>query len=182
MWLTFQVRVNSFRIILSNFHLFTWKFQFVFLNTRLIFYVQMQHVFPSHSSIDGHLVCFHSLPVVNTAEVNINEQICISDLMKKSSFTVDDNYQRCIAGADEDNRYCYMLSAKWDFFIIGLHPEVWWPFQYSGVERLWETGEVDDYKDMFFFFSNRRRQLHMWAQSDFEVFHNTNAKLSQQQQ
>ena len=38
--------------------------------------VYMYHVFFIHSSVAGHLDCFHALPIVNSAAVNIRMHCC----------------------------------------------------------------------------------------------------------
>ena len=35
------------------------------------------HLLFTHSSFDGHLGCFHFLPIMNNAEVDLNEQIFV---------------------------------------------------------------------------------------------------------
>ena len=35
----------------------------------------MYHVFFLHPSVDGHLGCFHALPVVNSAAVTVREHV-----------------------------------------------------------------------------------------------------------
>ena len=35
----------------------------------------MYHIFLIHSSVDGHLGCFHVLAIVNSAEMNIGAHV-----------------------------------------------------------------------------------------------------------
>jgi hypothetical protein len=39
--------------------------------------VYIYHLFLIHSSVVGHLGCFHSLAVVNSGEINISEQVSL---------------------------------------------------------------------------------------------------------
>ena len=41
----------------------------------------MYHNFLIHSSADGHLGCFHTLAIVNSAEMNIEVHMSLSDLV-----------------------------------------------------------------------------------------------------
>ena len=40
-------------------------------------FIYMYHTFLIHSSVDGHLGCFHVLPVINSAAVNTGVQISL---------------------------------------------------------------------------------------------------------
>ena len=41
----------------------------------------MHHSFLIHSSADGHLGCFHVLPIINSAAINIGVHVSLSDLV-----------------------------------------------------------------------------------------------------
>ena len=43
--------------------------------------VYMYHSFLIHSSADGHLGCFHVLAILNSAVMNIEVQVSLSDLV-----------------------------------------------------------------------------------------------------
>ena len=43
--------------------------------------VYMYHSFLIHSSADGHLGCFHALPIINSAAMNIGVNMSLSDLV-----------------------------------------------------------------------------------------------------
>ena len=43
--------------------------------------VYMYHSFLIHSSVDGHLDCFHVLAIINSAVMNIGVHVSLSDLV-----------------------------------------------------------------------------------------------------
>ena len=71
----------------------------------------MNHIFFIHSSVDGHLDCFHVLAIENSAAVNIGVHVCVFA-----------------------SRGFPWLDAKECIFIfvfLGLHP------QHMEIPRLW---------------------------------------------
>ena len=46
----------------------------------------MYHSFLIHLSADGHLGCFHVLPIINSAAMNIGVHVSLSDLVSSTFF------------------------------------------------------------------------------------------------
>ena len=49
---------------------------YVYLYTYIHIYIYTHHIFFIHSSVDGHLGCFHVLTVENSAAVSIGVHAC----------------------------------------------------------------------------------------------------------
>ena len=65
----------------SVFHLIRTDSNEFFLMAEYYSMVYMYHCFLIHSSADGHLGCFHVLPIINSGAMNIGVHVSLSDLV-----------------------------------------------------------------------------------------------------
>ena len=67
---------------MALFHSFLWL-------SNIPLYMHAHHIFFIHASVDGHLGCFHVLPTVNGAAMNIRGHISfqISVLSRMDSYS-----------------------------------------------------------------------------------------------
>ena len=74
--------LTSLYIIGSSFiHLIRIDSNMFFFNSWVIFILYMYHNFLIHSSVNGHLGCFHVLAVINWAVMNIGVHVSLSILV-----------------------------------------------------------------------------------------------------
>ena len=59
---------------MSNIAFFIYIYRYLSIYLYLSIYIYISHIF-IHSSVGGHLVCYHSFAVVNNAAVNIGVHI-----------------------------------------------------------------------------------------------------------
>ena len=53
----------------------------LFMTEYIYISVHMDHIFFIHSSVDGHLACFHVLSIVNSAAMNIEVHVSFQSLV-----------------------------------------------------------------------------------------------------
>ena len=53
----------------------------LFMTEYIYIFIHMDHIFFIHSSVDGHLACFHVLSIVNSAAMNIEVHVSFQSLV-----------------------------------------------------------------------------------------------------
>ena len=62
---------------MALFHSFLWWSNIPLCVCVCVYYIHnMPHIFPIHSSVDGHVGCFHVLVITNSAAMKI--EVCVS--------------------------------------------------------------------------------------------------------
>ena len=72
--------------------------------------VHMYHNFFIHSSVNGHLGCFHVLPTINRATVNLGVPVSFSILISSEYMTkseVAGSYGGFISSFLKESPYCF---------------------------------------------------------------------------
>ena len=81
--------------------------------------VYMHHIFFIHSSVNGHLVCFHVLIIVNSAEMDIGVHV---------SFWI-----RVFSGYMAKSEIAYFSSTLHIYLMLGLKDTFLFPYDRGAV-------------------------------------------------
>ena len=98
--LSFSIWFTSFSMIISrSIHVATNGISFLWLSNipLCVYYTYcfIYHIFSNHSSIGGHLGCFHALVIVNGAAMNIGIHVFFQIMVSSRRFHLNEDLRNC---------------------------------------------------------------------------------------